>query len=78
MFDVKHRSISEWKKELYYCTYHLIHDISKRWTGNDHDLVIQYACMDTDSYIQIHRDRDVSSKFVLSFCEYSEGGNFVI
>ena len=32
--------------------------------------------MDTDSYVQIHRDRDVSSQFLLSFGEYS-GGEFL-
>ena len=29
--------------------------------------------MDTNSYVKIHRDKDVSSQFVFSFGEYSGG-----
>ena len=61
MCDVLHRYIPQWKKNLYYITYDLIREINNRWVGNSHDLVIQFACMDTNSYVQIHRDKNVSS-----------------
>ena len=71
--DVKYRLIPDWKKDLYYSAYQLIKEVDKRWTGEKHDLVIQFACMDTNSYVCIHSDKDVSSQFVMSFGEYSGG-----
>ena len=73
MMDVKYRLIPDWKKDLYYSAYQLIKEVDKRWTGEKHDLVIQFACMDTNSYVCIHSDKDVSSQFVMSFGEYSGG-----
>ena len=73
MMDVKYRLIPDWKKDLYYSAYQLIKEVDKRWTGEKHDLVIQFACMDTNSYVCIHSDKDVSSQFVMSFGEYLGG-----
>ena len=59
------------KKNLYNICYELIYNIDKRWTGQFHDIVVQFACMDTNSFVKIHHDNDVSSQFVLSFGDYN-------
>ena len=58
------------EKKLYNNAYQLIRKFDKEWTGEDHDIVIQFSCMDDNSYVKIHQDKNVSSQFVLNFGEY--------
>ena len=73
MSDVKQRNIPIWKKEIFDLSYRLIYQIDKRWLGSNLDFVVQFACMDNNSYIDAHKDKDVSSQFLVTFGEYSGG-----
>ena len=73
MSDVKNRNIPIWKKEIFDLSYRLIYQIDKRWLGSNLDFVVQFACMDNNSYIDAHKDKDVSSQFLVTFGEYSGG-----
>ena len=75
MKEVLERDIPKWKKHLYSLSYRLIYNIDKEWTGELHDFVVQFSCMDKNSYIYVHEDNDVSSQFILTFGEYT-GGKF--
>ena len=61
------------KKKLYYAAYEIINNIDNWWTGDKHDVVMQFACMDKNSYVYVHSDKDVSLQFVTSFGQYSGG-----
>lgn len=51
----------------------LITCINKEWSESNEDYVVQFACMDEDSYVNIHQDHDVSSQITLSFGNYTGG-----
>ena len=72
---VEQRTLPQWKKDLYSLSYILIYNIDKEWTGEFHDVVVQFSCMDKNSYVYIHDDNDVSSQFIMTFGEYT-GGKF--
>ena len=65
------------EKKNYSFAYQLIHSVNEQWTGLNHDLVVQFACMDSNSFVKIHHDKDISSQFILSFGEYL-GGDFML
>ena len=53
------------QKDMYNIAYQLIRKINIGWTENNEDIVVQFSCMDTNSYVNIHQDKDVSSQFFL-------------
>ena len=67
MKTLSERDIPKWKKVIHALANKLIMCINNKWTGNNQDFVVQFACMDMDSYINIHRDHDVSSQISVSF-----------
>ena len=73
MCEVMQRTIPKWKKDLYSLSYRLIYSIDKKWTGEFHDFVVKFACMDKNSYVYVHQDNDVSSQFILTFGDYTGG-----
>ena len=73
MTPVTERNAPKWKKYLYSMAKKLVTSINKKWAGSNEDYVVQFACMDEDSYVKVHQDRDVSSQIILSFGSYSGG-----
>ena len=58
------------------CT--LLKMINKQWAGSKDDFVVQFSCMDIESHIEIHTDKDdVSSQFAISLGEY-KGGQLMV
>ena len=58
------------------CT--LLKMIDKQQDGSNNDFVVQFSCMDIESHIEIHTDKDdVSSQFAISLGEY-KGGELMV
>ena len=75
MIEVIDRKLPKWKKDLYSLSHRLIYNIDKEWTGELHDFVVHFSCMDKNSFVYLHEDNDVSSQFILTFGQYT-GGKF--
>ena len=58
------------------CT--LLKMFDKPWAGSNDDFVVQFSCMDIESRVENHTDKDdVSSQFVISLGEY-KGGELMV
>ena len=76
VFDRKEVVI--WKLKLYKMACTLLKMINKQWAGSNDDFVVQFSCMDIESHIEIHTDKDdVSSQFAISLGEY-KGGQLMV
>ena len=71
---VENRELPNRKYQLYKLAKEFILKYNKLWVGNDDDFIVQFACMNKDSYIKEHCDKaDVSSQFIMTLGEYKGG-----